>query len=64
MHRFIAYWLVAVLLTFPSWWVVAAHDMADGRDLWSTAGFATLLAAVLCLRQRPAAADCCTDQRI
>ena len=51
MHRFFFYWLLAILLTLPSWWIVAAHKMADGRDLVWTAGFAAFLAAMLCLRR-------------
>jgi hypothetical protein len=55
MHRFLAYWLLAFVLTLPSWWIVAAQEMADRRDLLWTAGFAAFLAAVLCL-SRPAPA--------
>lgn len=53
MNRFLAYWLLALVLTLPSWWIVAAHRMATGHDLLWTAGFAALLAAVLCLREQP-----------
>jgi steroid 5-alpha reductase family enzyme len=55
MNRFLAYWLLAFVLTLPSWWIVAAHGMASGRDLLWTAGFAAFLATVLCLGERPAA---------
>ena len=53
MQRFLLYWFLAFLLTFPSWWIVAARSLADGRDLLWTAGLAALLAGVLCLRAEP-----------
>jgi hypothetical protein len=63
MHRFFAYWLLAFVLTLPSWWIVAVQEMADGLDLLWTAGFAAFLAAVLCLR-RPAQATAPISQPI
>jgi len=61
MHRFLAYWLLAFVLTLPSWWIVAAQQMADGRDLVWTAGVAAFLASVLCMRQQPVSAPNSAD---
>ena len=61
MHRFLGYWLLAFVLTLPSWWIVAAHEMANGRDLLWTAGVAAFLASVLCLRQQPVSAPNSAD---
>ena len=54
MNRFLTYWLLAFVLTLPSWWIVAAHGMASGCDLLWTAGFAACLAAVLSGLRPPA----------
>jgi hypothetical protein len=53
MNRFFAYWLLAFIFTLPSWWIVAANRMADGRDLIWNAGFAAFLAAVLSFQNQP-----------
>ena len=53
MIRFIALWILAFVLTLPSWWIVAAQGLANGLDLLWTAGFAAFLATVLCQSRQP-----------
>lgn len=52
MGTFIGNWLVCFALVFPTWLVGAIENLANGRDLLWTAGFAAFLALVIGLARR------------
>ena len=47
MTNFIGNWLFCFVLLFPTWYVGAVKNMANGSDLLWTAGFAAFLALML-----------------